>query len=70
LSKRHEKKISYMTAAADVEARAAAHSKLEGVSGKEDKLAAAEEALTHAQVKEQKIIGGNVLWRIFRSTFF
>jgi hypothetical protein len=39
-----------MTAAADVEARAAAHSKLEGVSGKEDKLAAAEEALTHAQV--------------------
>ncbi|CAM9090297.1 unnamed protein product [Chrysoparadoxa australica] len=49
LAKRGEKRITYLTAAHDLEAKKAAQSKLVGVAGKEEKLEAAEAAATAAQ---------------------
>jgi sorting nexin-1/2 len=49
MSKRQDKKITYMTAAHEVEQRNLAHQKLQGVTGKEDKLRQAEEQLHNAK---------------------
>ncbi|CAM9539380.1 unnamed protein product [Ascophyllum nodosum] len=47
LNKRNEKKITYLTAANDLEAKRAHHSKLEGMGGdRQDRVAAAEEAVS------------------------